>query len=548
VDEVAVLDDLDFSGYGLRAAKRFLRTAIVIDDEITIPVEDISPPLQAIVAPPFAEGSNNVGEAKEDQAQHKAPATAVAAVAIKPLADAFLDKQIICGVLKPVEADGAGDVVARAVKAALVADIVILDWYLKPGDNTLALSILNTILSGDRAQNGRLRLVIIYTSAAPLEERCDELKAYLEGQSFVCEKAESDLLILAHCRIRFVLKHDGKQGHQVEVLPELAIKEFAKHSNGLLSNFALQGIAALREATHHVLAVLDRKLDPAFVGHRMMIGDADDANEFAMSLFMLQMKSVLSQPNHLGSALDDKEVGAWFDDRFNIQDAEKKLAALGTKKADLRREMLAAGFKKKISPRYSALFLPEAERLGRSTTELAAVASHDFSRLATYIREFEGHQPLPIGWRPRLTLGTVVKLEGQTPRYLLCVQPACDTVRFEKSRFFPFIELEKSDKTVDYLVVRGGADPAVRGVNSGAGSRHYDEFEPDVVGQAVLASAKEADGKLTGWFFEGKSQSKYQWLGDVDPMKAQRIAVDLAGTLARVGLDEYEWLRRGGRA
>lgn len=31
-------------------------------------------------------------------------------------------------------------------------------------------------------------------------------------------------------------------------------------------------------------------------------------------------------------------------------------------------------------------------------------------------------------------------------------------------------------------------------------------------------------------------------------MKAQRIAVELAGELSRVGLDEFEWLRRGGKS
>ncbi len=531
---------------------------MVIDDEITIPEDRPAAVPEVIVAPPFAAAApaqpaqKKVGAAVADppageKAAAKPEEAPPAEVAIKPLADAFLDKQIVCGVLKPVASDGNKDVVSRAVKAAEVADIVILDWYLKPADNTLALTILQQIVEGDREQNGRLRLIVVYTSAAPLDERCQELKNHLEGAGFECSIPAADILIVANCRIRFVKKHDGKSGVSVEALPDLAIGEFAKHSNGLLSNFALLGIAALRESTHHLLAVLDRRLDPAFVGHRMMIGNTEDAHAFAMSMFLMQMKGVLSQPHHLGDALGDNEIQAWFEDRFNGGDIDKKLGEIKAPRNDLKNQMLASGIKK-VPLLYSALFLPDAERLGRDASEIEGEASRDLSRLATYVREFNGHHPLPKGWQPRLTLGSMVRLEGDTPKYLLCLQPACDTVRIVGQRFFPFIELEKSSERVDYIVVRGNAEPSVRGVSAQPGGRHYDEFMPDEKKKCILASPICEGGNTIGFMFESTSKRNYTWLGDISPMKAQRIAVELAGELSRVGLDEFEWLRRGGKA
>lgn len=301
-------------------------------------------------------------------------------------------------------------------------------------------------------------------------------------------------------------------GVPVEALPDLAIGEFAKHSNGLLSNFALLGIAALRESTHHLLAVLDRRLDPAFVGHRMMIGHTDDAHAFAMSMFLMQMKGVLSQPHHLGDALSDDEIRAWFEDRFNDCEIDKKLVEMKAPRNDLKNQMLASG-PRKVPLLYSALFLPEAERLGRVASEIEGEASRDFSRL--YVREFNGHHPLPKGWQTHLTLGSMIRLEGDTQRYLLCLQPACDTVRIGGQRFFPFIELENSSDRVDYLVVRGDAEPSVRGVNSKRGGRHYDEFMPDEKKKCILASPISEGGSTTGFIFESTSKRKYTWLGDI---------------------------------
>nr|WP_314258372.1 response regulator receiver domain [uncultured Devosia sp.] len=535
-----------FEDYGLKATRRFLKTAIVIDDEITAPDETGLPADLVVEAPPFADaavaGQEPEGEVAADEES--------AQVAIKPLADAFLDQQIVCGVLKPTEADGNDAVITRAVEAAAVADIVIIDWYLRKLDSKLALAVLETILKSDRDMNGRLRLVIVYTSATPLHERRDELAKHLTtaGLKALPDADDDTLLTVDACRIRFVQKKNGTEGVPVEELPNLAIGEFARHSSGLLSNFALLGIAAVRDATHHILSNLDSRLDAAFVGHRVLLGEAPGAHDFAMSIFMLQMKGLLSLPKHLGGALGDDEMSAWLDGRFSYEGADQELDGLGLDKTKMKAAFGSGA--DKPEKYHSALFLSDANKSGIAVTDIETSVSHEFARLVTYVREFAGHNPLPEGWLPSLTLGSVVKLQGQTDRYFLCTQPLCDTVRITEDRYFPFVELveAKADKKTENLVIKDGDNTLVVTVSSKPGSRQYEKFQPNAASGTVLAKAVIKAKTLKGLGFTGKSDHFYWWLGDIDPLKAQRVAVELSSTLARVGIDEYEWLRRGGTA
>lgn len=67
-------------------------------------------------------------------------------------------------------------------------------------------------------------------------------------------------------------------------------------------------------------------------------------------------------------------------------------------------------------------------------------------------------------------------------------------------------------------------------------------FKPDA---SHTVRAESEDGKF---LFQSTINQIYWWLGDIDPLKAQRIATEVSGSLARVGIDEYEWLRLGGSA
>lgn len=545
----------NFDSHVLSAVRRFVRTAVVIDDDIEAPTLDLGIESQpkTLVAPKPRFGAGGVAkthtespaEPKGQPADQARQRSDVSEVALKPLADAFLDRQIVCGVLKPMKDDKKDDIIKRAVEAAAIADVLIIDWYLRKGDASFAKSILATVLERDKELQGRLRLVIVYTSAAPLAERRKELKESLEECGFVVgTPADETALQVDTCRIRFVEKAYLGSGTEVTDLPDLAIEEFAQQAQGLLSAFTLSGIAALREATHHLLATFGKKFDPAFVGHRMLIKDQEDAYGFAMNVLLLQIRGVLSLPHLLGSSLREDQITDWFDARFGYDEADNELKKMSIKKEDLRSNVLAGNAK--VAGMHTALFLPG------SSGNAAAIekdVSADFARLTTFVREYRGFNPLPKGWLPTLTLGSVVKKRSRTgARYFLCIQPACDTVRVDEARYFPFVELSKDpEKSESWLIVKDGAKHHVLRVDGKAGARHYDRFAPHPESQTVRAIEKTSRGKSPGFFFISEDAS-YQWIGDIDGAKAQKIAVDLAAGLARVGLDEYEWLRRGAKA
>lgn len=543
----------EFEALCRKVTHRFLRSAILIDDEIVTPLEHDD--FADVVSPPFVVDDTSVpaGQAAQSDRLRAVVETAPARsdVAIKPLADAFLDQRIICAVLKPVPGDDRDRVVTRAVTAASSADVVIIDWYLKVGDPELTLRSLVNLLTTDAADGGRKRLILVYTSAVPLTDRCVELRGRLEqaGLPVAAVGAELPTLRCGSSRIVFVEKASSGRGTTVDQLPELALAEFTKEAIGLMPIFALGAIASIRDSTHHLLSIFTPDLDPALLAHRMVLEEPADARDFALETFMLQLKSVLTGCGGLDGVLDKAAIGAWFNSRFPAA-GSAALEAKGVVRSDFKSAVEDADpkdkyGKEKVRLFHSALFLSEppddaAER--ERSCELA--------RMSTHLREAEGSSPLPEGWRPHLTLGSIVRAmgEGGGSRYYLCTQPLCDTLRLEGPTFFSFVGLETGGKGPgeDYwVIVRSEGAHLQLKANRKGGGRFFAEFQPDAGRRKVLAA--ETGRHPRSFRFTDRTNRTYDWLADVDRLKAQRAAEEMASALGRVGIDELEWLRMGGR-
>lgn len=566
--------------------QQFLRTAILIDDQIITPSESTSmPTAEPLIEPPFigrpapraaaeeatkAENANVAIErsapaqkaeavepkaleqavdalVKEDAAESMPPE---ASVALKPLADAFLDEKIICAVLNPVAQDEDDQIVQRAVNAASFADIVIIDWFLRTGDAELTLRALVQLLRADAAKNGRKRLIIVYTSAAPLEDRCQDLRQRIAHEGLTCVEIEADFPALrsGSSRIIFVEKSSLGRGTSVEDLPNIALSQFAKEAEGLMSIFALGAIARIRDATHHMLSVFKADLDPALVGHRMVLVEPADARDFALEVLMLQLRGILSADPSLDAVIDKDAVGAWFDHKFS--DAmDEVLAVKNITRADFRTAVETGNPKEafgkdKVKEFHKALFLPEPPDAAESESRAAG----ELARLSTHVREAEGVTPLPEGWRPNLTLGSVLRVDPDDGpvRYYLCTQPLCDTLRLDVPTFFSFVTLATGTggSSKDYwLVVRSGGQNVRLKASLTGGGRHFARFQPDAVGKKIVATVDATDPRK--FTFTDDTGTIYRWLADVDSLKAQRAAEEMASTLGRVGVDELEWLRMG---
>lgn len=553
---------LDFPSICLGVTKNFLRTAILIDDEAFVDRETPLPEEEPLIEPAFV-GPEAIGTSLGEQLTSAEPAVAgeqsgnvssrkrSSDVDLKPLADAFLDQRIICAVLKPAQHDGDDAIVQRAVTACTNADIVILDWFLRRGNADLSQRALSELLRQDREQNGRMRLVIVYTSATPLSDRQSDLESRLEIEGFEFERPEGTELTLkvGSTRIVFVEKSWGKEGTKAADLPMLAITEFAKEAQGLMPAFAVSAVAALRDGTHHILSLFRSNLDPALLGHRMVLQEPSDTREFLLSVLLLQMKGFLTRNAELEKVLSPATISAWFDHHakgtLGTFLAEQKISA------ELAKASLVEGdAKTKVQGNDNVKLLHRGLYLTESADE---VIEHErtsqLARLSSLAREADGFTPSPPGWAPHLTIGSIVLMSANNEgpgTYLLCTQPICDTVRLRKDTFFSFTTLTPTGQGEDFwLVIRADNQHVKLRMNllTTASTRHFAGFKPDSRSQRINARLEPETDK---YVFEDVFGMKYTWIADLDQLKAQRAASEMASALGRVGLDEYEWLRRGG--
>ena len=135
-----------------KIAKRFLLTALVVDDEAHIQDSRSSTP--SLLQTPDRRTQTEVSEEMSDTME-----TNVHSLDAQALVDSFAKYGIICAVMAPRENDLlAANTITSAAKRA---DMVIFDWKFYDDDGEKALEFLTKLLEGDEA--GRLRLIAIYT-------------------------------------------------------------------------------------------------------------------------------------------------------------------------------------------------------------------------------------------------------------------------------------------------------------------------------------------------------------------------------------------------
>lgn len=551
---------IDLDAHYAESARRFLQTAIVIDDQAMMgPVETIVPvrlevPTGSLFdTKPDIEPQAAIGIAIEDRA---APSSAT--LNAKMLSQAFLDQQMICGLYRP---DIGEDRVNRASGAADAADIVVVDWHLETGNSRPAKEIILRILKNDLAAKGRLRLIAIYTSQAGREAIAADLLSDLEQDEALQGRFARNGSDIGNVSTRIVVLNkrttpEAADRDEVneERLPERLIAEFAKLSEGVVPSFALASVAAVRQGAHHVLSQYTADLDGAFIAHRCGIPHPDDSKSFAIDLITSELRNLIEVEDVAGQTLSEEIAAAWLQakidrgetfrtDRADVPAAQVLGFPKGGSSAVRESAEHQIGFNNsdgKLGKDYkvttgtlSRVFYPTAEEARDGVQHLA--------RLSTFQRE-PHRTRWPENWAPKLALGTVVQqMAGGTPGVMLvCVQPRCDSVRLNGPTAFPF--QTAGDEGHFNLVVRdaGGSDRQTW-VNLKPRDAVMIRFKPHDERCVVLAQRDPDTGQFV---FEAEDGTTFVWLGDLIAMKAQRWASELGSRVQVVGMEELEWLRQ----
>ncbi|TRC77472.1 hypothetical protein FJV83_28070 [Mesorhizobium sp. WSM4307] len=556
----------ELQGLRKEAVQRFLQSALLIDDDIELISAIDDEPKKAT----RSSGSVLTLEAAVPAASKPAPSVDAGDTSREPLSvkrsisknsldakaitDAFLSHSVICGIFRPAPNDDAAKMSAGA---AAHADIIIVDWYLDRGSSQRAKETVRQLLSEDARRRGRLRLIVVYTSNPGRSAMATELLAFLnEDKNTAGLFSIRDAVWLEGpaTRIVFINKSGTTGADQEQVaeaaLPERLVEEFTRLVDGLLPTFAVSAIAVVRDAALHILALFNRSLDGAFVGHRCALPDPDDADAFAVELLSDELRNVIETNGIAETFLGAKAIGAWiagqpdriFGDGVAMLGAELLHATVANGPTAFNKgKQVKYGDATKGAP--TPIKILNIARVFYDDDPSVLANNKRLARLSTFRNEALGGAPMPQGWVPFLSIGTVLKRlnpSADQPPFLVCFQPACDSVRLSGDTMFPFQTARIADGKFHLVLKQELLDEGALVIVDG---KPRDAvmilFTRDEARKRVFAV--KDDGR---YIFVDKDENKYQWIGDLKPMKAQSFASQIGARMHSVGVDDLEWLRR----
>jgi hypothetical protein len=490
------------------------------------------------------------------------------------LSNLFSKKKKICAVYDPKTTEDIFNFEDISKKA----DIIVLDWYIdvqddveKPEDlendadeddirGVYTKKIISNLIAQNNAES--LKLILVYTGETDIIGILSEISLLNENSQVIeesCSVFIGSIKILVRAKDNYIEGEDTRFKHlphlqemiiSYDNLPDFLLDEFTLMTCGLLSNFALLSLVTLRENSNKLLALFSKELDGAYLSHKILLPNQEDAENLLIELFGDSIADLLFY-NQIGSQLDKELMNDWVDE--NILDEKFDITATNsfvrTKKmiVDLLNSNdtvvnnriidsfagsnLTNKQKQKFILNSTGLFLSQKNQ-GKSQK-----INFDFAKLTHHKSLF-----IPKNIEPKLTLGTVIKSTKKDTFYI-CIQQKCDSVRLkiEEERKFLFLPLNKTtDEKFDLLTKQ---------------EIKLKQDRKSFSIRTIKFVCNNNDGFIKGikndieqFIFEQKyndaADEQFEWILDLKDLHSQRIVSDYASNLSRVGLDESEFLRR----
>ena len=519
-----------FAQHCRESARRFLLTAVVVDDELSVSAD---PPVHGrLKKPGRGVSARDTPTAAEPDPPPPRP------INVDPITRAFAHQGMVCGVVSPRQGQNDQGDLAKAVACA---DIVVLDWQLSRTTGATALPLLKRILREDRPH--RLRLVAFYTGEPDLQRIRDEITdglGDLGSPDRAASIGEDGSIDFGACRIVVYSKPSSPTPESSAMVTEedfadRLIGDFADMVQGLLPSLVLTALAAVRENIHRVLERFGRDLDPAYLTHRACLPQPADSEPHMVEQVASELHGIMDDAVATASPAGIAAIKRWMVDHFGGE----QLSFSDRHKAPVPKvlEILKHGLTKCPGP------------LGPKKYHLL---SHGLSGGASTSRELDRRLASAMDFRqvvadtPRqLSMGTVVRDTEDDGAMLLCATPRCDGVRLTAESAFVFLPLADPRADTPQVVVPTGQDEHRRmTISMNPAQWTIRRFEPDPDRQCVLARPA---GPAQEFTFKDADGNKYLWVGELKPEFAQSIAQLIADRVSRVPLNRSEWLRRSER-
>ena len=539
---------LTMDSFSRNAVENFVQTVVFVDDKIYAPS-----PMGTVIE-----------EKKLTGPKARKPATISAASIITEKATtrdtpeyepnysphdiqaSFAKKQIVCSLHQPVRTKSVG-VESDTYKLCAAADIVIVDWdlYGDAGEKATML-IENLLIQSLKDDPHHLRLVLIYTDNPNLFDVADKVSEKLSIKLVDgIEDKDADLGLAFHTsNSRVVIL--GKPAERLDEFkpfevnePELAnraIHEFCKLTDGMLQSGILMGLATIRKQSRKILTKFHAGLDAAFLTHRALLQPHEEAFDHIAPLLVAEIQAILE--DMLESPLvPEAVVQDWCKKtefgkcaQTTVQGADFKAFAYDFCRfgydVNGKHRLSIAPTKKQLP----ALLLPDKKSTNppqpnmTSMEQLAALMSHR--------THYDNQKRL-------LRLGTILK-EVSGNRYLICLQPVCDSNRLTGSNPFLFCYFNKSDGSKNKVthIAPDGNGFCELTFNPCKENRSIISFTANHKTRVVAMKGNNAE-----YLFLDDKKNEYQWIAQLKVEHSQRVAEQFARELSRVGLTESEWLR-----
>ncbi len=582
---------MSFQDLSREIAQDFLQTVVVVDDNAFLSRREPSQPElipQEITDPLVAnsfDSEEDIGITPDTTNNIPHPLNA------KALNDSFAEKGLVCAVLRPdpEEVDISADpsienenlIYGKTFQAAKRADLLILDWNIYGHYGEVTKQIISEVVLSDIKED-RLRLIAIYTGEPDLSnyiiqvaeslnnnERIERLVTYEQNKMLVkCGPAKIVILGKKDAVVGAIPQEYERQFVNVEDLADSLITTFTSENMGLLSNVCLTSISSIRKKTHKLLGKFTPELDAAYLTHRLLLKHPKESEEHLIPLITEEILAIL-QDNEVGKNVNIEEIKKWLTYKSKLIDFKQRVD-LGRNSAKCV-ENLAFILEKGLDPKYLNTRLKKVQNYFaplqdekhkfyfQKLNKLTDVFTTDgnsgrkidckFSQLTKLRSRYSS--PLP-----RITLGTIIKSVNDTITYYLCIQPRCDSVRVSsKGKSFLFLRMTKakSDARFD-LIIEDNSEVIYLNYNIRSDAIVTFTLKPKKGDDEIIA--REESGQLV---FEGITKvpkpigqkkppkphiERLSWVTDLKPDQAQLVSNQVSAQLSRVGLNDYEWLRR----
>jgi len=493
----------------------------------------------------------------------------------------FAKDRKICSIFRPETEDD----IQLFSDIACKADITVLDWQLIIDENPeveavadddededdvrglYTKAIIRSMLSTAESRNS-LKLILIYTGETDLAGIASDVLGDLTSNdihSFVADPDDECCVKSGCCKILVRAKSNGgtdrgkhspllrTKNITYEDLPRFINDEFSKITNGLLPNFTLEALTVIRENFYQILNLFSNRLDAAYLTHKALLPNIEDANELLIEILGDTFVSIL-RAHDLNKKITPEIISLWLDEfveseKRNVLDKSgvPREGEKYTRNPDLLKKLLVSStdvkdkFKQVLSAEgISNNTLDKTHKLYAfnlfHNVEVADESNADFARLCQQKDLIKVQN-----YSPSLTLGTVVRSTTEQRKYYVCIQQRCDSVRLysDDERRFLFISLKEVNSESNFEFV--APDGTRLKVDKDSFNIRTVKFKGSDDGTVNTGSR---EGKYyIPTHYATETPEMFEFIFELKELYAQKIVANFSSKLSRVGVDEPEWVR-----